>query len=146
MATAPSQKGRPTVVPILSTMTGLAKPPLVYDRIRFRSPSEVAVYKALLAAAADLPQYRGLGIFPNVTGRVGAHTWEVDFLVTHHGRCGAIEVDGRGHHGRWVADRSRDRLLEDVGIHYVDRIDAQDALSDTEVTVFVRRFLDRLRT
>lgn len=146
MATAPSSKGRHTVVPIRSTMTGLAEPTLVFDRISFRSPSEVAVYKALLAAADDLPEYRGLGVFPNATGRVGAHTWEVDFLVTHGGRCGAIEVDGEHHRGRWLADRSRDRLLEDVGVHYVDRIDAQDALIDSEVTVFVRRFLDRLRT
>lgn len=145
MASVSAQGGRPTVVPIRSTMSGLAPPTLVYDRISFRSQSEIAVYRALRSAANGLPEFKGLAIFPNATGRIGSHTWEVDFVVAHHGRCGAIEVDGGRHHGRWLADRSRDRLLEDAGIHYVDRIDAADALDSSEVDAFIRRFLDRLR-
>src|SRR3954465_1105983 len=95
--------GRRNVVPIKSTMTGLPVPPIVVDRISFRTASEVAVYRALLAAAEDLPEFHGVAVFPNATGAVGPFTWEVDFLVVHGGRCGAIEVDGATHYGRWLA-------------------------------------------
>jgi very-short-patch-repair endonuclease len=55
-----------------------------------------------------------------------------------------IEVDGASHYRKYSSDRSRDRLLEDCGVCYVDRIDAVDTADPKEVEAFVRRFLDKL--
>ncbi len=91
-----------------------------------------------------MPEFDSIAISPLAMLRVRGRSFEVDFLVTHQGRCGVIEVDGTVHRGKWADDRSRDRLLEDAGIAYIDRIDVSDVHQPTELATFVRRFLGRL--
>jgi very-short-patch-repair endonuclease len=65
-------------------------------------------------------------------------------LVTHKGRVGAIEVDSEYHRGRRDFDKSREKLLEDAGVSYVDRIPAEDSGDDASLDEAVARFLKRL--
>jgi hypothetical protein len=126
--------------------TGGQSPAFIIDRLAFQTGEERTVYLALRDAQAHMPEFESITIAPRCSIRVPGHTWEVDFLVTHKGRCGVIEVDGASHVGKWIADRSRDRLLLDAGIAYVDRIDAVDVNDPAELKTFVRRFLHRLVT
>lgn len=124
--------------------TGTLSPTYVVDRLAFQTCEERMVYLALRDAQACMPEFESITIAPRCSIRIPGHTWEVDFLVTHRGRCGVIEVDGATHFGKWTADRSRDRLLLDAGIAYVDRVDAVDVHHPAELKTFVRRFLHRL--
>ena len=114
------------------------------DGLYFRSDAEVKVYDALKRAGANLPEAQSIAIAPNAGIRVRQATWEVDFLVTHNGRAGVIEVDGPHHHGRRAPDRDRERILEDSGIAIVDRFVVEDTDDPTKIDALVRRFLDRL--
>jgi hypothetical protein len=111
---------------------------------RFGDPSEKPVYDELRRAQETLPQFRSIAIAANATLCIRGRIVVVDFLVTYRGRCGVIEVDGASHCRKWSSDRSRDRLLEDCGVCYVDRIDAVDTTQPKEVEALVRRFLDKL--
>lgn len=66
-----------------------------------------------------------------------------DILVIGPGGTVAVEVDGATHHKRWVADRSRDYLLEDSGIPTY-RIAVEDVADPAEVEVLVARVLRRV--
>jgi hypothetical protein len=114
------------------------------DGMRFDRPEEIAVYRALAHLQAELPRGQSVLISGNPFVRVPGHTLKTDLLVVHRGRAGVIEIDGASHYGRLCADRSRDRLLEDAGIAYVDRLSAEEASNRRETEVFVRRFLARL--
>lgn len=114
------------------------------DSMTFRSQAEVSVYRALVAAQAAMPKFRSMTVTPNAPVRVPGRTIEVDFLVLYRGRCGVIEVDGHHHGGRRAHDRSRDRLLENAGLAYVDRIGVEETDDTVELALFVERFLDRL--
>jgi hypothetical protein len=112
------------------------------DRMRFRDAAEVRLYEGLKRSqeAAD-PQFT---IVPNAAVRVPGRTWEVDFLILLGGRAGVIEVDGATHSRKWSSDRSRDRVLEDAGVAYIDRIDAEDTKDPLLVDQFIQRFLRKL--
>jgi hypothetical protein len=140
----PANGGREEAAHLHTLPTPAARQRLTLDGHRFRHPSEIVVYRALRRAQADLPQFRSIGIIPSARLCVRGRRFEVDFLVMYQGRCGVIEVDGSSHNRKWSSDRSRDRLLEDSGVYYVDRIDAVDTTEPMEVETFVRRFLDKL--
>jgi hypothetical protein len=110
----------------------------------FRRPEELAVYQALITEQLQLPCHRSLLVAANPRVRVLGRPLFPDLLVVHSGRAGVIEIDGASHYGRCAADRSRDRLLEDAGIAYIDHLDAESATQSSEVSLFVRRFLERL--
>lgn len=117
--------------------------PLTEHRLAFDQPEELAVYRQFLTLQATLPLRRSLMVVRGAV-RVPGHTFHPDLLVIHRGRAGAVEVDGSSHYGRAAADRSRDRLLEDAGIYYVDHLDAEAASDPGECALFVERFVDRL--
>ena len=65
-------------------------------------------------------------------------------LVTYRGRAGVLEVDGPNHNARRAMDLSRDHVLMDTGIAFVDRIPVEArSLSDGAMAA-LRRFLRRL--
>jgi hypothetical protein len=118
------------------------------DRLRFRDSAEVMIYEALKrcqALKAVQDPHGNLLILPNPGARRHGQTIEPDFAVAYRGRIGVIEVDGCSHRGRRAADRSRDRLLEDAGIAYVDRVTAEDVKDADSAWNFVVRFLKRLK-
>jgi very-short-patch-repair endonuclease len=101
----------------------------------------VNVYAGLKRAWADPGPF---SVVPNTLIALPGHTWEVDFLIGYRGRVGVIEVDGPTHRRKWASDRSRDRLLEDAGIAYIDRIAVEDTDDEAQVDQFVGRFVRRL--
>ena len=111
--------------------------------LRFDRPEELVVYRVLLQLQGRLPARRSL-LLARAVVRVPGHTFKPDRLVVHRGRCGVLEVDGATHTARAAADRSRDRLLEDAGIAYVDHLDAESASDPAEAEQFVDRFVERL--
>lgn len=120
--------------------------PLVEEGLTFRSLAELQTYKALREIQDHTPPHEGMLIAPNTAVRVAGHTWEVDFLVTCGGRCGVLDVDGPSHRGRWAADRSRDKILEDAGIAYVDRLPAETVDDPEQLHLALERFLARVRS
>jgi hypothetical protein len=140
----PANGGREAAAHLRTLPTRETRQRLTLEGHRFRDPTEIVVYRELRRAQDELPQFRSIGIAPNAKLHVRGRTFEVDFLVTHQGRCGVIEVDGASHYRKWASDRSRDHLLEDSGVCYVARIDAADTARHEEVESFVRRFLDKL--
>lgn len=83
-------------------------------------------------------------ITPNPALYVAGRTWEPDFLVTFRGRVGIIEVDGASHAGRAASDKSRDRIFEDAGVAYVERLYAEDITDEDTAYEYVARFLRKL--
>jgi hypothetical protein len=127
-------------------LTRLAPTQYREDDLAFRTREELAVYRALKAKQASLPQGETLAIFPLPGVFIPGHTWEPDFLVTYQGHAGVIEVDGEVHSkaGRRSADLSRDKWLEDAGVKLVDRIDVRDGERPIELQAFIDRFVRRL--
>ena len=115
------------------------------DRLNFRDIAELAVYKELKRVQESLPEYETLTIIPNCAARVRGRTWEPDFVVTYKQRAGIIEVDGASHNLKRESDKSRDRLLENGGIAYVDRFDARECEDTDSVRRLVERFVAKLR-
>ncbi len=111
--------------------------------LRFRDAAEAEVYNGLVRAQLKQPQHDRIAIAPNSGVRVAGHTWEPDFIVTFRKRVGIIHVDGASHHGKRASDKSQDRLYEDAGFAYVDRIDVADCTADV-IDTFVTRFLRKL--
>ena len=131
---------------MVMTARRLTAPPsatLSVDQMNFDRPEELALYRQFLALQAGMPARRSLLVARAVV-RVPGRTLKPDLVVIHRGRAGVVEVDGATHHGRAAADRSRDRLLEDAGIFYVDHLDAESASDSAEATLFVERFVERL--
>lgn len=120
-------------------------PRYVEDRLAFTNAGELTVYRALKQIQEkDLPREDTIGIYPLAGGRVPGHTWEPDVLVTYKGRAGVLEVDGPHHNGRKALDNTRDHLLRDAGIAFVDRVPVEALSNPTELTAVLRRFLRRL--
>lgn len=130
----------PAEVRPLRTLSGsaLSKDGLLFDR-----PEELTMYRALVALQEQMPSRHSLLIARAVV-RVPGRTFKPDLLVVHKARAGVMEVDGSSHYGRAAADRSRDRLLEDAGVYYVDHLDAESASDSKECELFVERFIERL--
>jgi hypothetical protein len=93
------------------------------DGLLFTNEGERTVYRALKKIQEkEFPREETIGIYPLPRGRVRAHTWEPDILVTYKGRAGVLEVDGPSHNGRRALDRTRDHVLLDAGVAFVDRV------------------------
>jgi very-short-patch-repair endonuclease len=114
------------------------------DSLFFRTVDERSAYRELRRIQEQFPDWKNLTIVPLAGVRVPGHTWEVDFLVCYQGRSGVLEIDGGSHHGRWAADRSRYRVLEDSGIAYVDNLATEDVANPRELRRFLQRYLHRL--
>nr|AKV89109.1 hypothetical protein [Streptomyces rochei] len=122
------------------------KPQWVLDRLAFTNSGEQRVYLALKhLQEKELPAEETISIFPLPNGRVLGHTWEPDLLVTYRGRAGVLEIDGPDHRARRAMDTSRDHLLRDAGIAYVDRIPVEVIDNSQELLSALKRFLRRLR-
>lgn len=115
------------------------------DRLGFRSATELRVYRALKRVCLTLPATERFAILPNAGARIGENTMELDFVIAYKGRVGVIEVDGPTHRGRAATDKSRDRLVENHGIAYVDRWTVEDADSEDDLEKLIKRFLLRLQ-
>jgi hypothetical protein len=115
------------------------------DWLAFTNNGELIVYQALKQIQEkDLPPENTIGIYPLAGGRVPGRTWEPDFLITYKGRAGILEVDGPSHNGRRALDQTRDHLLYDAGVAFIDRVPVE-ALSDpAELISTLKRFLRRL--
>jgi hypothetical protein len=112
----------------------------VWNGLRFRSRSEVAIAEALDRA--------GVLFLPNCRARLGAppqrENREADFLVCHHGRWGILEVDGEPFHpaSRAAEDHARDRVFRLEGISVVEHFDAEECRHSPDDVV--HRFLEIL--
>jgi len=117
---------------------------ILQDGLKFGSAEELKVYLALKSKQAKLPPEATIGILPGCAMKVANRKFWPDFLVTHRGRAGIIEVDGPHHHGRAAADQSRDRQLEDAGVSLVERIVVEDVMDGAGLDLMIERFLSRL--
>jgi hypothetical protein len=116
-------------------------PRFVEDRLYFTNQGEQTVYRALRHIQGQLPADETLTIYPLAGCRVPGHTWEPDFLVAYKGRAGVLEVDGPHHNGRRAMDTTRDHLLRNAGIAFVDRITVEVINDTAELDAVLRRFL-----
>lgn len=115
------------------------------DGLLFTNEGERTVYRALRKIQEkDFPLDETIGIYPLPRGRVPDHTWEPDILVTYKGRAGILEVDGPSHNGRRALDRTRDHILLDAGVAFVDRVPVEALADHEELTAILKRFLRRL--
>ncbi|MFE0488617.1 hypothetical protein [Streptomyces griseoaurantiacus] len=122
------------------------KPQWVQDRLAFTNSGELRVYQGLKhLQEKDLPSEETISIFPLPNGRVPGHTWEPDLLVTYKGRAGVLEIDGPDHRARRAMDMSRDHLLRDAGMAFVDRLPVEVINDPKELLAWLKRFLRRLR-
>ncbi|GAA2343570.1 hypothetical protein [Dactylosporangium salmoneum] len=120
-------------------------PVYVRDFLSFTNEGELAVYDALKGIQEnELPRENTIGIYPLAGGRIPDHTWEPDFLITYGGRAGVLEVDGPHHNSRRAMDATRDHLLRDAGVGFVDRIPVEALTNPSELVAVLRRFVRRL--
>ena len=120
-------------------------PRYVEDWLQFTNAGELTVYRALRQIQEnDLLPEETIGIYPLAGGRVRSKTWEPDVLVTYKGRAGVLEVDGPTHNARRAMDISRDHVLLDSGVAFVDRVPVEALNDPSELTAILRRFLRRL--
>jgi hypothetical protein len=115
------------------------------DWLAFTNPGELTVYRALKQIQEkDLPRDYTIGIYPLAGGRVPGRTWEPDVLISYRGRAGILEIDGPSHNVRRAMDLSRDHILYDTGIAFIDRVPVEALDDPAELTATLRRFLRRL--
>ena len=109
------------------------KKPILYKGMRFSSPPEVQIAKALDKVGAMY--------LANCLARVGSFQAREnrfpDFLITWKGNWGILEVDGKTFHmGRASEDHDRFRLFEHHGgIKYSTRYDAMLCQDEPEKVV-----------
>ncbi|MBE9213824.1 hypothetical protein IQ247_14315 [Plectonema cf. radiosum LEGE 06105] len=91
-----------------------------HDGLRFRSSTEIKVYKAL--------EKRNVLLFPNATAVLGGKgvKREPDSLVCQNGKWGILEVMGDQYHSSNTAmrDHNRARLFKDYGLFCIEFYDA----------------------
>jgi hypothetical protein len=117
---------------------------IMEDHLAFTNDGERTVYRALRKLQESFPSDETFCIFPLAGGRVPGRTWEPDVLVTYKNRAGVLEIDGPHHNARRALDVSREHLLHDAGVGFVDRVPVE-ALSDPdELDAVLRRFLKRV--
>src|SRR5215218_10964820 len=105
-----------------------------------RQNGATPMYEALVRAQQRRPPEATIGILPGAGFRAAERTFWPDFVVTHRGRVGIIEVDGPKHRNRAAADQSRDRQLQDAGVVLTDRIMVEDTDEATSLDRFVEHF------
>lgn len=113
--------------------------PHIFDKMRFDSPAEVAIAKAL--------DRTGVIYFPNCLARVifegKRENRFPDFLICYNGKWGILEVDGKTYHtGNAAKDHERTRIFEEHGVDYVSHFDGM--LCQREPDKVVKKFLDIL--
>ncbi|WP_246144923.1 hypothetical protein [Actinacidiphila oryziradicis] len=117
----------------------------VEDHLSFTNAGELRVYQALKHIQEKiLPREETIGIFPLSNGRVSGRTWEPDVIVTYKGRVGVLEIDGPHHNARKALDTTREHLLRDAGVAFVDRVPVEALEDPQELLSVLRRFLRRL--
>ncbi|GGX27973.1 hypothetical protein [Streptomyces lomondensis] len=115
------------------------------DNLAFTNEGEQRVYRLLKHRQESvLPAEETIAIFPLPNGRIAQRTWEPDFLVTYKGRAGILEIDGPHHNARRALDVTREHLMRDSGIAYVDRVPVETLESRVELERVIDRFLRRL--
>ncbi|WP_189309844.1 hypothetical protein [Streptomyces brasiliensis] len=115
------------------------------DNLAFTNEGEQRVYQLLKHRQESvLPVEETIAIFPLPNGRIAQRTWEPDFLVTYKGRAGTLEIDGPHHNARRALDVTREHLMRDSGIAYVDRVPVETLESRVELERVIDRFLRRL--
>lgn len=119
------------------------------DQMVFHSEEEVLVYEELKKQQAELSKSSEGGATIGISGNagvwVGQRLFVPDLLVFLDGKVAVIEVDGPHHKNRAAADRSKDRLLEDAGISFVERITVEDAVVEESRRDLVRRVIRKLQ-
>jgi hypothetical protein len=113
-------------------------------RMRFRGDTEALMFDSLATKQQLLPRGDTILIVPLPSVWTGQHRWEPDFLITYRGRVGVIEIDDPTHFKRYAADKSRDQVLEECGVHLVRRITVEDAEDEEQRKEFIEIFLQRL--
>ena len=107
------------------------KNPVIWNGMRFSSPPEVEIAKAL--------EKTGVTYLPNCLVRIGApsnqQTLFPDFLICYKGKWGILEVDGQTYHnGTATQDYERMRkLIQHVDIF--DRYEAKKCMSEPDEVV-----------
>lgn len=115
------------------------------DNLAFTNEGEQRVYKLLKHRQEKvLPREETIAIFPLPNGRIAGRTWEPDFLVAYKGRVGILEIDGHHHNARRALDVTREHLMHDSGIAYIDRVPVEALENREEIERVVDRFLRRL--
>ncbi|MFE9973286.1 hypothetical protein ACFYRD_21655 [Streptomyces hirsutus] len=115
------------------------------DDLAFTNEGEQLVYRLLKHRQEKvLPAEETISIFPLPNGRIAGRTWEPDFLVTYKGRAGILEIDGPHHNARRALDVTREHLMRDSGIAYIDRVPVEALQNRTELEPVIDRFLRRL--
>lgn len=115
------------------------------DNLAFTNAGEQRVYRVLKNRQQNvLPATETISIFPLPNGRIAQRTLEPDFLITYKGRAGILEIDGPHHNARRALDVTRDHLMHDSGIAYVDRVPVEALESLAEIEQVIDRFLRRL--
>lgn len=114
------------------------KDSLIYSGMRFSSPAEISVAKAL--------DNLGVMYLPNCLARVGSKGNRVnrfpDFLICYQGKWGILEIDGATYHsGTATEDHQRSRLIErHGGIAYFTRYDAKRCQQEPDKVI--KEFLE----
>ncbi|MFI0217296.1 hypothetical protein [Streptomyces lydicus] len=117
----------------------------VEDSLAFTNEGEQRVYRLLKHRQEKvLPAEETIAIFPLPNGRIARRTWEPDFLVTYKGRAGILEIDGPHHNARRALDVTREHLMRDSGIAYIDRVPVEALEDRAELERVLDRFLRRL--
>ncbi|MER5371830.1 hypothetical protein [Streptomyces sp. NPDC002553] len=115
------------------------------DNLAFTNEGEQRVYRLLKQRQeSTLPAEETIAIFPLPNGRIAQRTWEPDFLVTYKGRAGVLEIDGPHHNARRALDVTREHLMRDSGIAYIDRVPVEALENRVELERVIDRFLRRL--
>ncbi|MFF0745741.1 hypothetical protein ACFYVL_35660 [Streptomyces sp. NPDC004111] len=115
------------------------------DDLAFTNEGEQLVYRLLKHRQEKvLPVEETISIFPLPNGRIARRTWEPDFLVCYKGRAGILEIDGPHHNARRALDVTREHLMRDSGIAYIDRVPVESLQDRTELERVIDRFLRRL--
>ena len=103
---------------------------IICDELRFRSHSEIAIYKEL--------KTRNVLFFPNAAAVLGQQEpgmvlkREPDFLICFQGKWGILEVAGEPYHSgaSTSKDHDRSRLFQRYGLVFVQFYDSKQCLSD----------------
>lgn len=115
------------------------------DNLAFTNEGEQLVYRLLKHRQEKvLPREETIAIFPLPNGRIAGRTWEPDFLVAYKGRVGILEIDGPHHNARRALDVTREHLMHDSGIAYIDRVPVEALENRAEIERVIDRFLRRL--
>jgi hypothetical protein len=145
--------GRTQVVPRLTSTEQISnqavsppaeRHPFQRHGMRFRGQTELLMFDSLVKKQQQLPRADTILIVPLPSVWNGRQRWEPDFIVTYRGRAGVIEIDDPTHARRYVADKSRDQVLEECGIHLIRRIAVEDAAQEPVREEFIELFLQRL--